>query len=88
MATQQFQITIPPGTAPGQMLTVSLPGGQAQIQVPAGCTPGSVIMIQNPFASATAAPAGVGQPSPDQLFRAVDADMSGSISVDELQVRA
>ena len=39
-------ITVPPGVAPGQVLTVGLPDGRSvNVQVPAGCNAGSQFTI-------------------------------------------
>jgi hypothetical protein len=44
--SQQFQITVPQGTAPGATLMVMSPAGQqVQVVVPPGCLPGSAFMV-------------------------------------------
>ena len=58
--TQLMQVTCPPNTWPGAMVTINAPGQQLQVQVPAGVSPGQVFSVSVPAAPAAgvvAAPA-------------------------------
>eukprot|EP01045_Picozoa_sp_COSAG04_P005671 COSAG04_NODE_266_length_18562_cov_11.848995_10_plen_2111_part_00 len=56
--TQLMQVTCPPNTWPGAMVTINAPRGQLQVQVPAGVSPGRVFSVSVPAAPAAAAPYG------------------------------
>ena len=46
------QVTVPPGTAPGALLSVQTPVGMRQVQVPTGCGAGSTFLfaVESPLA--------------------------------------
>ena len=64
-ATQKVRVKLPPGTSPGQILTVSAPGtaGNVRVQVPPGAVAGQTLEFTVPGPSSGAAKLPTGFPS-------------------------